>query len=181
MSEVKNKIVCIVGASGSGKTTLYDILREEGFAVVDSYTTRPPRKENELGHTFVTKEGFDAIRPNLAAYTVFDGHEYGTTFEQLENSQFYIIDPAGVQYFSEKIGRENFTVVYIYCSEDTRLERMKKERSEEQAIQRIDHDEHKFGNFFDFDHIRQNEFFEQIAPNIEFLVRLYKESNNLEV
>jgi guanylate kinase len=180
MPKLKNKIVCIVGESGSGKTTLYDLLRAQGHKVVESYTTRPPRYPNELGHTFVTQEEFHAIRGDLAAYTEFDGHEYGTTFSQLQNSEFYIIDPAGVEYFSEKIGRKNFTVVYIRCSEMACFIRMRKDRGEKEAFIRINHDAEKFKDFFDFDEIRQNEYPGQIKENIEFLVRLYKESNGLE-
>jgi len=159
MQERKNKIICIVGESGSGKTELYNMLRKEGYGVVDSYTTRPPRFPNELGHTFVTKEGFDAIRGDLAAYTVFDGHEYGTTFEQLENNEFYIIDPVGVDYFEEKIGRDNFIVVYLKTTNATRFKRMAQERGTKDAHQRVSHDRKKFREFKanqDWDYVLEN-------------------------
>lgn len=181
MHELKNKIVCLVGESGSGKTTLYDMLRASGYKVVDSYTTRPPRKENELGHTFVTQEEFDALRGDFAAYTEFDGYEYATTYQQLAESQFYIIDPAGVEYFAEKIGRDKFVVVYLRVSEMVCFQRMQKERGEKHAFERINHDAEKFKDFYDFDEIRQNEFPEQLKSNFDFIVRLYKESNGLEV
>lgn len=177
MRELKNKITCLVGESGSGKTTLYDLLRNKGYKVIDSYTTRPPRKANELGHTFVTKEEFDAIRPDLAAYTVFDGYEYGTTFEQLENSQFYIIDPAGVEYFSKKIGRENFIVVYIWCSIVIRYERLMKDRGMSDAMQRINHDDAAFKSFIenkDWDHIINNDYPELLLSNVQSLIDISK-------
>lgn len=184
MREQKNKIVCLVGESGCGKSTLYDLLRAAGHEVVDSYTTRAPRKPNELGHTFVTKEEFDAIRGDLAAYTEFDGHEYGTTFEQLRNSKFYIIDPSGVDYFAGKIGRENIVVIYICCSIVARRVRLEQERGEEHAWQRIHHDKEKFKDFIDnkkWDFIILNEVQDQLLPNMQKIERIYKESNSLEV
>lgn len=179
--ELKNKIICIVGPSGSGKTLLYDILRVRGYKVVDSYTTRPPRKPDELGHTFVTQEEFDALRGDFAAYTKFADYEYATTFEQLEGNQFYIIDPDGVKDLSEKIGRENFKVVYLSVGEMTRFVRMKKDRGEKEAFKRINHDAEKFKDFYDFDAIRQNGLVEDIENNIKFLITMYKASNSLEV
>lgn len=180
MQKLKNKIICLVGESGSGKTTLYDRLREESYEVIDSYTTRSPRTPDELGHTFVTKGEFDAIRGDLAAYTKFDKYEYGTTFEQLKNSHFYIIDPTGVDDLSIKIGRGNFIVVYVYCSEKTRLERMKTERGENHACQRIYHDRTKFRDFVgnaDWDYVIHNEFKRQLETNFYFLTRLLRKIN----
>lgn len=171
----QNKIICLVGESGSGKTKMYDLLREAGYKVVDSYTTRPPRKVGELGHTFVTPEEFDAIRGDLAAYTKFDGYEYGTTHEQLESCQFYAIDPAGVAYFADKIGRENIIVVYLACSEITRYERMERDRGESHAYWRIKNDRTEFNDFVvneKWDHLIHNEFPEQLLPNVLQLVRI---------
>lgn len=181
MKNTKNKIVCLVGESGSGKTTLYEALRKKGHKVVDSYTTRAPRKLNELGHTFITQDDFDAIRASLVAYTKFDEFEYGTTFEQLEDSEFYIIDPAGIEVLSDKIGRENFIVVNIFCSELSRYERLEKERGESHATQRIHHDKFKFRNYIqnkDWDYVLHNEFKEQLNSNVQQLIDWYNEHNS---
>ena len=59
---MKDKIICIVGRSGSGKTTAAEYLEElYGLKSIQSYTTRPKRKPNETGHTFVTEDEFDKI------------------------------------------------------------------------------------------------------------------------
>ena len=43
-----------VGKSASGKTTVANMLEEKhGHVQVQSYTTRPPRYEGEVGHIFV--------------------------------------------------------------------------------------------------------------------------------
>lgn len=183
MQKTNDRIICLVGESGSGKSTLYDLLRDKGYKVVDSYTTRSPRKENELGHTFVTQEEFNALRGDLIAYTNFNGYDYGTTHEQFKNSQFYIIDPDGVEFFANKIGRDHFRVVYVYCSEVSRFERMKEERGETQACIRLHHDRKKFRKFIeneDWDYILHNEFPEQLEGSLKQLENWYKQ-NSMEV
>lgn len=184
MLELTNKIICLVGESGSGKTTLYESLREKGYKVVDSFTTRAPRHENEAGHTFVSSEEFDAIRSDLVAYTKFNGFEYGTTFQQIKECDFYIIDPAGVNYLAEKIGRDKFSVVYIYCNEKIRFDRMETDRGTDSAIKRIHHDRLKFRKFIeneDFDYIIFNNFPDLLEKNVERLENIYHRSNNMEV
>lgn len=172
------KLICIVGESGSGKSAIYDGLRKRGFKVIDSFTTRPRRRENEHGHIFVSKEEFEAIRGNLVAYTMFNGYEYGTTREQIETSDFYIIDPAGLDYLAEKVGRENLFVVYIYCGEKERLERMTRERGRKSARERINHDKDAFRNFLNhekWDVCLANEHYYQLTQIIEILSDKAKE------
>lgn len=179
-----NKIVCLVGESGSGKTTLYELLREKGYKVVDSFTTRPLRKPKESGHIFVTNRYFNSIRDQLVAYTKFHGYEYGVTKDQIDNSHFYIIDPDGVDYLSRKIGRENFMVIYVYASEDRRFERLTEERGVEDALSRVNHDREKFRKFIDdedYNAIIYNNFPDTLEANVERLIKVYKRSNGLEV
>lgn len=183
MKNLKNKIVCLVGESGAGKTHLYEILRSRGWNVLDSLTTRPPRFPNELGHIFITQDEFNAIRDDLVAYTKFNNYEYGATKQQFKECQFYVIDPDGVECLSKKIGRENFTVVYICVSEDVRFERMLKERGDVPAIRRINHDREKFRNFLEdrnWDLIIRNDKPEFIEVNVNILEHCYTSNNNLE-
>lgn len=182
MKKANDKIVCIVGQSGSGKTFLTNLLRERGWKILDSLTTRSPRKLNELGHTFVTKEAFDALRADFMAYTEFDGYEYATTRQQLEEAQFYIIDPAGIEWLSEKIGRDKFVVAFINASEKRRFTRMAKERGGVHAKKRVVHDKEKFRSFIDneeWDCIINNnyDFLENANINVRLLERFYRFSN----
>jgi guanylate kinase len=180
MQNTKGKIICLVGESGSGKSALYDMLRDNDYNVIDSYTTRPPRKDGELGHTFVSPEEFDALRGDLLAYTNFNGFEYGTTHEQFKNSHFYIIDPDGVDYLADQIGRDKFKVVYIYCSERARFSRMKGQRGETQACIRLHHDRKKFRKFIekeDWNYILHNEYPEQLITCFRQLEKWYRENN----
>jgi guanylate kinase len=165
------KIVCVVGRSGSGKDFLVERLERTGLDRVISYTTRPPRYPGEGGHHFVTKEEFDAIRDKMIAYTVFDDHEYGATEQDLNGKRLYIIDPSGVEYMTNKIGRENFKVVYIDCNEQVAFERMKESRSLEEALRRLEHDRSIYANFTDYDIALRNETEMEASINVSVLIR----------
>lgn len=141
-------IVLIVGESGSGKSTICDELTKRyGLKQVESYTTRPRRSEDEGGRTFISDEEFDKLE-DICAYTYFDGHRYCATREQIDNSDLYIIDPYGIEYFiKEYNGRKIPMVVYIYADKRTRRKRMRKRGDKEYKIrQRIAHDESAFAN-----------------------------------
>ena len=141
-------IVLIVGESGSGKSTICDELTKRyGLKQVESYTTRPRRSEDEDGHTFISDEEFNKLE-NICAYTYFDNHHYCATREQIDNSDLYIIDPYGIEYFIKKYnGRKIPMVVYVHADKRIRRKRMANRGDKEHKIrQRIAHDESAFAN-----------------------------------
>ena len=86
-----------VGRSSSGKTTIANMLAERhGYKQVESYTTRKPRFDGEPGHVFVTEEEFKNLGA-LAAYTYYNNNHYGTTFDQLNECDIYVVDIPGVE------------------------------------------------------------------------------------
>ena len=92
-----NRILLLIGASGSGKSTVARYLCEQyGLRQIDSYTTRPPRYRGESGHIFITDEEFDQLQ-DFVGYTLYNGHRYGATAQQVEENDIYVIDPAGVE------------------------------------------------------------------------------------
>lgn len=102
----------IVGRSGSGKDTLAKELEKHGLTQLTSYTTREPRTKNDNSHIFITKEEASTIT-DRAAETVINGHEYFTTFDQVEDSDIYIIDPIGVYRLVKKMTHLDFIIIYI--------------------------------------------------------------------
>ena len=114
-----------VGRSASGKTTAANKLDGLGYKQVQSYTTRKPRYDGETGHIFVSKDEFDNLG-ELAAYTFYNGNEYGTTFKQLEECSIYVIDVPGVETLLEKHKNKDrkICIVYFESSVTTRIERM---------------------------------------------------------
>lgn len=95
-----NKLLCFIAPSGVGKTTLAEALREDGLKQVYSYTTRPKRSEDEVGHVFVNDEEFKQL--DLIAYSFYNGYHYGATKEQVDNADIYVIDVVGLLELKEK-------------------------------------------------------------------------------
>ena len=121
---MNNPLFLFVGKSASGKTTLANILEEKyECKQVQSYTTRPPRYDGETGHIFVSKEEFDNLG-ELAAYTMYNGNEYGTTFKQLEECDIYVIDVPGVETLLEKEIYRSIVMIYFNASTYSRINRM---------------------------------------------------------
>lgn len=128
---MKGTIFLIVGESGSGKTTIVSSLEKKyNLTSVPSYTTRPPRSENEYGHIFVTQKEFDKLQ-NLVGYTKYNGHEYCATSEQVETHDLYVIDVKGVEFFKTNYrGKKQVKIIYIKSSISTRIERMEQRGDE---------------------------------------------------
>lgn len=110
-----NKPLCLfVGRSASGKTTIANMLAEKhGYKQVESYTTRKPRFENEPGHVFVSEEDFKSLG-DLAAYTLYNGNHYGTTFEQLNECDIYVIDVPGLKSLLTKLKDDDRLICVFY-------------------------------------------------------------------
>lgn len=125
-----------VGRSASGKTTIAEMLTDKyGYNQVYSYTTRAPRSEDEIGHVFVNEEEFNNLG-ELAAYTFYNNHHYGTTFEQLANANIYVIDVPGIESLLAKYDKINRPICIIYFSSTvhTRIKRMIERGSSDVAI-----------------------------------------------
>ena len=115
-----------VGRSASGKTTIANMLAEKhGYKQVESYTTRKPRFDEETGHVFVTEEEFKNLG-ELAAYTYYDNNHYGTTFDQLNESDIYVIDIPGVESLLQKLHDDTrpICIIYFDASVYNRIHRM---------------------------------------------------------
>lgn len=115
-----------VGKSASGKTTIADMLEQtHGLVQVNSYCTRPPRYEGEIGHIFVTEEEFKNLG-QLAAYTFYHGHKYGTTFQQLDKCSIYVIDVAGVETLlkNSQDYHRPIRIIYFDTAVSVRIDRM---------------------------------------------------------
>ena len=120
-----NTLYLFVGKSASGKTTVANFLEQKhGFKQVNSYTTRSPRYEGEIGHIFVSDEEFDNLE-EIVAYTEYNGHRYGTTAEQLDQCQIYVVDVPGVKTLLERY-KTNRQIMILYFGANicTRIHRM---------------------------------------------------------
>ena len=162
---MKRPLFLFVGQSASGKTTIANMLSEDGYSQVWSYTTRPRRYDAEIGHVFLSKEEFDKLT-DVVAYTKFNGYEYCATKEQVDNNDFYIIDPDGVDILRNKYdGNKRIVTIYIHASGSERMDRMiARGDGKWQAKERLLNDKKKFPKNFKYDYIVDNE---SLNPCIE--------------
>ena len=114
-----------VGKSASGKTTIANMLEADGYTQVNSYTTRPPRYKNEIGHTFISEEEYDKLE-NIMASTVYNGYRYCTTLEQLQKVDIYVVDIEGVRTLMNNYDLLNRPIYIVLFEANTysRIQRM---------------------------------------------------------
>lgn len=143
-----DRIICLVGESGSGKSTIAELLEEEGYNYIKSYTTRPKRSEDENGHIFVDEEYFknkykgSNYKEKLIAYIEFHGYRYWSTKEQYENKgiSIYTVEPVGAQELKNYIKNCKITVIYLKADREKRYKRMESDRGKQQALKRLAYD-----------------------------------------
>ena len=132
-----------VGRSASGKTTVANMLEANGYSQIASYTTRPPRYEGEIGHTFISEEEYNKL-DNIVASTTYNGYHYCTTLEQIQNADIYVIDVPGVQTLLNNYNKINrfINVIYFDANVYNRVQRMiGRHDSDTQIVGRILQDE----------------------------------------
>lgn len=122
----KDYIICIIGKSGSGKSTIASYYKEQGYNVIESYTDRPKRFENEWGHIFIEPDEIKGFKNEMIAFTVYNGYSYFALKSQYKNKgiSFYIIEPSGVKNLKEKIKDAELIFIYINTDEAIRRKRM---------------------------------------------------------
>lgn len=124
-----------VGKSASGKTTIAEKLAgAHGYTQVYSYCTRKPRFSGEIGHVFIDDNEFDNLG-ELVAYTEYNGFRYGTTAEQLDKCDIYVVDVPGVKTLLENYRTDRpIVIIYFYSTAYTRINRMLDRHDSDMAI-----------------------------------------------
>lgn len=126
MKKGYKNLYCIIGASGSGKTAVADLLKSKySKKILISFTTRPKRHEGDKDHVYITEEEYKALEDKVAT-TEINGYHYCATAQQIDESDFYVVDWHGFDELLTKYhGRKKgIYVIYIDCSEEVRRERM---------------------------------------------------------
>lgn len=138
MKNNEHVVILIVGKTGSGKSSLIKRLCERtGLKMLQSYTTRPKRSEEDTDHLFVTTEDYLRAKENgeIAIDGEIAGNYYYSTIEQLYTSDLYTINPEALdRLLAMNLPNIRFVVVYISCPDKIR---------EERALARGD-DKHKY-------------------------------------
>lgn len=118
-------LILLAGPMGAGKSTIARMLElRNGWKELSSYTTRPKRHPEEMGHTFINEEDF-CILKDLAAYTEINGYRYGATKRQIENADIYIVDLLGAESLVKNYhGGRRIVAVSVIHDEEVLRERM---------------------------------------------------------
>ena len=124
-----------VGPSGCGKTTVVQNLENQyGYKTVQSFTTRPKRHDDEIGHIFITDDEFDKLK-NIVAYTNYNGFRYCTTKERLDLVTTYVVDIPGVETLLKNYNtKRSIIVFYLESTVRVRIERMVDRNDSDAAI-----------------------------------------------
>ena len=168
------KVFLLVGHSGSGKTEIAKWFADNGYDVLQSYTTRPQRYENEYGHLFCTVEEYEQFNANgeIVAYSLFDGNHYFSTREQIYTTDCYVVDSDGINDLKSKVTDIEFVTIYIQVYEDERVSRMlARGDSEEKVKSRLIVDALKFIDLT-FDYAVSNKDLKKALKIIENIVKV---------
>lgn len=123
---VNKPLLLLVGPSGCGKTTVANYLEtNNGYSSVQSYTTRPKRYDNEVGHIFISNEELSELQ-HIVAYTEYNRYRYCATEEQIDAADIYIVDVSGVKTLLKKYHNQSRTIFIFYLKSTvkTRIDRM---------------------------------------------------------
>lgn len=120
------------------------------------------------------------MKDDICAFTEFDGHKYWSTNTQVDDSDFYIIDPDGIDYFKEQYkGRKIPYSIELKTSKKVRKKRMLARGDDKKDVKRrLKHDKKKFAGFTG-DHIINGDLSVAEAVNqIAFI--MYMENRLIE-
>lgn len=121
----EDTIICLVGPSGVGKTAVaYELQKQHGFNVIESYTTRPPRYKGEKGHIFVDHP--PDLSNDVIAHNVYNGYHYWATRQQYQGKgiSIYVVDVPGIVMLRERVRDAGIVVIAMFADHGTRKHRL---------------------------------------------------------
>lgn len=133
-------VFLIVGESASGKDSFVnEICKELGYKQLTSYATRPKREGEGNTHIFIFPEEVNQYTDSMIAYTKIGEYEYFATVKQLYDSDFYVIDPNGVDYMKfitqyKGVDDIRFVTIYINTPSDIRKDRAISTRKDDKEV-----------------------------------------------
>jgi len=157
------KKIILVGAGASGKDYFRQNFQKHlGLKFSLSCTTREPREGEIDGkdYKFIPKEMFESFIKfgNMLQYAEFNGEFYGTTKDDFNECDLFIMSPDGIAQMSPE-DRKLCSVVFIFADAAVTYDRfLQRGFSELQIGQRLVADEKLFSGFNNYDYIIVNNF-----------------------
>lgn len=172
------KRIILVGKAAAGKDYLRKILIERGFNPAVSFTPRPPRPGELSGqdYNFISIELANEYikRGKFLEYVVFNEWIYGTTLEQWNSEDIFIMTPKGLAHLGDK-DRQESLVLYLNVPKEVRMNRLLSRKMPGDSIERrMIADDLDFETFSNYDVEIKDETFdwsyvESILKNEKFL------------
>jgi guanylate kinase len=140
--------VIILGPSGSGKTFLKDYLRNQGYHVNVSCTSRP-RREGEIAgrdYFFVDKKFFEQNEwIEMQSYNYW---YYGTLKKFWNDAQVFIMNRKAIEQLREARLLDEAFIIYLDIEKEIRVRRLiKRNDSNDSVERRIKADEEEYEDF----------------------------------
>ena len=160
-------LMCVMAESAAGKDKLVnELCNRNHLTQLISYTTRARRANEDDTHIFVDEETYQQMKDdnNIAAYTYINGNHYWSTINQLYESDFYVIDPRGVESLKAlNLPNLHLVTVYINVPEDVRKERAKL-RGDDMNVYR----NRCLSEREQFRDMKKNMNVDYVVPNVDF-------------
>lgn len=176
-----------IGRTASGKSSIAKAVCEKmGLTQVVSYTTRPMRKSEKNGsdHIFITDGEVAQYANDIAAYTEINGYKYFTTYDVIDKSDIYVVDPIGVDSLKIKCD-DKYEFIEIYIRTPLKIaERRAKLRGDKlkDFKQRYDSENQQFTNYehrhtFTW-HLRNDRPFDESVDKVCSWIRMELDKRN---
>lgn len=160
-------LMCVMAESAAGKDRLVnELCNRNNLTQLISYTTRARRANEDDTHIFVDEETYQQMKDdnNIAAYTYINGNHYWSTINQLYESDFYVIDPRGVESLKAlNLPNLHLVTVYVNVPEDVRKERAKL-RGDDMNVYR----NRCLSEREQFRDMKKNMNVDYVVPNVDF-------------
>jgi guanylate kinase len=162
----KPKRIILVGPACGGKDYLrHAFSKFRNFKLDVSVTTRKMRDGELRGYTYnyIDHDTFVEMKLDnkLKEYAEFGGFLYGTTKENWDTCNVFIMNPDGLRSLYSKDRLESY-VVYLNPNETTRFDRLhqRPDFDKSKITQRLDDDHAAFRDFHNYDMLVDNPFFD---------------------
>jgi guanylate kinase len=149
------KRIILCGPGASGKDHLRKRLEALGYEYALSYTTRPQRENEAEGTDYRFIDELEAQRMiwdgEFYEWVRFNNWIYGTTREQFETKNLFIMTPRGLEHLKPH-DRAQSLIIFIDIPENIRRERlMHREMPGDSVERRLESDRLDFAGFKNYD------------------------------
>lgn len=188
--EKMHTVYCVLGRTASGKSSIVKRVAEElNMNILKSYTTRKMREnetEETSDHIFINEADIDSYRNDMCAYTDRVGYCSFATFNQLFQSDFYIINPTG--YYELKLKTKDMDIqlktIYITTPYQTALSRAKKRGDLKSWKENYEAENHEFLSFEKSDlvdyRVLNNTTLDDAVNKLKKIIEKDRERNNVQ-